>query len=413
MRIAAAAFACLLAGTAPAAAQPGSHPVDVHGYVKVLPLLHAAPDLAFPGLPAGRGVLTYSRLRLEGRRSLGGSVTLRAAGELETLAGDGADGRLLGRGGRGGPAWAAEWFLARESDLRSRLFLDRLYVEGYRGSWTLTLGKQRIAWGSGQFWNPTDLLDPFGPLSLDREDRPGSDAVRVDRQLGPVSMLTGVFVVGEEAPGSASFRNRSLQALRLRTNRGGWDIALMAAQNRGDVVGGLDLSGYVGGAGVYLESAVVRRPEREIREEAGRIVRRTVDHDVRIEAVAGGSYGFPSGWILRGEVFLNGGGSSPGDASPDGIPAYDWEALLRGELLAPARVYSVWLASYPLTPLLTPEAAVLFNHTDGGVAFLPGLTWSVATNLRLFAGAQLYASDPDDEFALYPDSAYLLLKQSF
>ncbi|MFO7768619.1 MAG: hypothetical protein R6W82_06665 [bacterium] len=386
------------------------------GYVKTLALAYDRPEARLFLDRGGR--LFYSRFRLEGRLPLGRDLSLHGAAELEDYVGEGAGSFLLQRGGRGDAAWTPEWVLTDQEDLRTRLFLDRFYLEAYSGRWTLTLGKQRVAWGSGQFWNPTDLFDPFGPLSLDPEDRPGSDALRVDYQLGPVSVLTGVVSVGAKPSWYEDTRDRSVQALRLRTHLGDWDIAVLAAQDRGDGVAGLDITGYVGDAGVYLESAVVRHPGLETitAEGGGTLTLRTGDHDTWLEAAAGGSYGLESGWTIRGEVFFNGGGAGPWEG-PDGLATpltrYDWRRVARGDILAPARLYAAGFTSWQLTPLITPELGVLANLSDGGLALLPGLDWSVLSDLRLTAGAQVYLAETTDEFSYYPLSGYLLLKYSF
>ena len=40
---------------------------------------------------------------------------------------------------------------------------------------------------------PLDLLNPFSPLALEREERLGVDAVLVEHKFGPVSRLAAVY----------------------------------------------------------------------------------------------------------------------------------------------------------------------------------------------------------------------------
>jgi len=406
-------------------AQFGPPEPTFRGYLKTLALAYRAPRTALASFITRGGRLYYSRARIEGRMPLSGDLYLQAAAELEDLSGEGGGTLLLRSGGRGGPAWRPEWVLRDEQDLaegqgpgRTRLFLDRCYLEAYSGPWTVTVGKQRVAWGSGQFWNPTDLFDPFGPLSLDAEDRPGSDALRVDRQLGPVSVLTGVFSVGSRSGWHEDLWDRSVQVLRLRTHLGDWDIVLLGAQDRGDSVAGLDLSGYVGDAGVYMESAVVRHPERlRLYGTGGEIIWQTLGSDTWIEAVAGGSYGFESGWTVRGELFFNGGGTASTETYPGGAPRgrylEAWTDYSRGDLLALSRMYAAGFVRWQLTPLVSSELGTLVNLSDGGSALLPGLDWSVLSDLRVHAGAQVFLASSPAEFSYYPLSGYVLLKYSF
>ena len=48
----------------------------------------------------------------------------------------------------------------------------------------LVVGRQVLSWGTGRFWNPTDLLSPFAPTDVDREVRHGVDAIRYSLPLG-------------------------------------------------------------------------------------------------------------------------------------------------------------------------------------------------------------------------------------
>ena len=42
-----------------------------------------------------------------------------------------------------------------------QLVWDRAYAKFYLPQVDITLGKQRIAWGTGYIWNPIDVLNPF------------------------------------------------------------------------------------------------------------------------------------------------------------------------------------------------------------------------------------------------------------
>ena len=53
------------------------------------------------------------------------------------------------------------------------LWRHRLY-RGWAGleteRTTLRLGRQRIAWGTGKLWNPTDVLNPYQPLAVEPDE---------------------------------------------------------------------------------------------------------------------------------------------------------------------------------------------------------------------------------------------------
>ncbi|MEL6843300.1 MAG: hypothetical protein AAFP02_08800, partial [Bacteroidota bacterium] len=65
--------------------------------------------------------------------------------------------------------------------------IDRAYVNYSHDKWDITVGRQRINWGINTVWNPHDLFNAFNFLDFDYEERPGSDAIRVQYFPGVVS----------------------------------------------------------------------------------------------------------------------------------------------------------------------------------------------------------------------------------
>ncbi|MFQ5584089.1 MAG: hypothetical protein ACE5GL_06605, partial [Calditrichia bacterium] len=63
-------------------------------------------------------------------------------------------------------------------------FIDRLY---WRQSFTLgnfIVGRQRIAWGTGRIWNPTDMFNPINPANFSKIEKDGADAASLKLYLG-------------------------------------------------------------------------------------------------------------------------------------------------------------------------------------------------------------------------------------
>ena len=54
--------------------------------------------------------------------------------------------------------------------------VDRLWADWNKGSWQITMGRQRVAMGTNLVWNPTDLFNPYSVLDFDYEERPGLTA---------------------------------------------------------------------------------------------------------------------------------------------------------------------------------------------------------------------------------------------
>ncbi len=394
---------------APVAAQNGRPPVELRGYLKTLPLYFGAAASTLPGwnLPDG-GLLDYTRLRAGLRSETLPGLYLNATVELAAWAGEVNAADLTGENAAFPVLVDARWDMERSDHLRADLFLDRLNVEGYAGAWSVVLGRQRIAWGSGSFWNPTDVFNPYGPLALDPEDRPGVDALRVDWQFAAVGALTLAHAVAPRPGYTGGYADRSATVVRAGTGIGSWDLVAMVAFDRRERSLGLDLTGYLGGAGVHLEAARIHHPVRYTYLSGESLVETgTIDHWLDwSEAVAGTAYGFGDGTSLQVEWFHNTGGA----VDPD---AYDLSAVAAGRLLAVGRDYAVAALSRPLSPLLTGSLAVLLNAGDGSAALVPGLDWSLAQNARLAVGVQTFTGGDRSEFGPLPVIGYALLRLSF
>ena len=70
-----------------------------------------------------------------------------------------------------------------EDELIGNSTLTMHQVDWYGGKWEVTLGRQRINWGC-TVWNPNDWFNSFQLPRLRLCRAPGSDAVRVQYNLG-------------------------------------------------------------------------------------------------------------------------------------------------------------------------------------------------------------------------------------
>jgi hypothetical protein len=66
---------------------------------------------------------------------------------------------------------------------------DRLYLDFKKNKWQVSVGRQRINWGINTVSNPNDLFNNFSFFDFDYEERPGSDAVRVQYYASELSRV--------------------------------------------------------------------------------------------------------------------------------------------------------------------------------------------------------------------------------
>jgi len=265
------------------------------------------------------------------------------------------------------------------------------------GDTDLVLGRQAVTFGRSFFWNPIDWLSAFSPLEIDREYKGGVDVARLSHALGRFSGLEAVYAYGE-----GGSRDSSALFARAYATWHDWDVELLAGSVWIDNRIGAAFSGEIGGAGVRGELSW--QDPRVCCEDP--FLRATLEVDYR----------WPSSLQLMGEYHYNGFGSTD--------PA-DYTALLAsdrvttGQLSNVGRSYGAVRLSYELTPLLVGSTAVLLNLHDGSGLFFPELTYSLADEASLVAGAAIGWGEGRDgatlgsELGAYPTSLWVQWRWSF
>ena len=124
-------------------------------------------------------------------------------------------------------------------DERSFLYggtFDRLWYKGYYKSWEWSLGRQRINWGINSYWNANDLFNAFTFTDFDYEERPGSDALRIQKTFKNGANLEVASSIGADSS--------TVGAAKLGWNIWNYDFQIIAGKYYGDyVIGG----GWAGG----------------------------------------------------------------------------------------------------------------------------------------------------------------------
>lgn len=329
-------------------------------------------------------VLDVSRVRLQAS-TLRGPWHAEAWLDTELLAGSFFDTpeAVLSEAVSTEPFVDLEWTLADGDRHRLRQRVYRATLAWYGAQATVVAGRQRVAWGTGFVWTPTDVLHPLDPVAIERDEKPAVDAVQVTVPLGALSGVEGVF-----APGRHAGRHRT--AGRLRGHVGEYDWTVMGGRfERRWIVGG-DFAGYVRDGGLRGEAAWTRSPEGEW----------------TLRAIANFDYTLEGGWYLFVEGHYNG----PGAASR---ADYDPARLLDGSTLNLGRWYAATGITYLWTPLVTATLYGIVNVTDGSCLLGPGLSWSALQNAEVAAGVYIFLGREHSEFGSYRDAAFLSLQYFF
>ena len=332
--------------------------------------------------PAGQAyTLDLNRLRLELKGNLADAVALDLQYDNEVLLGSYLHTRQFAlqneqrtsqydKYGDGG-----SWY-GRQRFYRAAVTLSA-------GNTDLRLGRQRVAWGTGRFWNPVDLLNPINPIALEREERVGVDAVLAEHKFGPLSRISAVYAPTHDGVESSA-------ALNWHANVAGIDYSLIGGRFRNERVLGGDLATQVAGAGLRAELT-------HNEPDAGPAYHR---------ALLALDYAFANTLTLTGELYYNGAGAAE-------RAFYDFASLFAGAIQNVGRRYFGGYVGYEITPLVKSANYVVVNLADHSSFFSPTLTFSLRTNLDFTLGVQLFSGAAGSEYGVLNDVYYAQLQWFF
>jgi hypothetical protein len=262
------------------------------------------------------------------------------------------------------------YFLAKSQDIvltgasdLDQLVLDRAYLKYRTGAWSLTAGKQRIAWGSGYIWNPVDIFNPFVlAFAVKDEDKTNVEALRVEVPVGAAGGIDGFVLTGK--PWEMTGRG-----IRLKGNVGLFDLALSYVDQ-----GALGHQFGFDTAGDIIKDVGMR----------GEIALK----NSYTQAVIGGDYTLNNGVGLNVEYYFNGLGSRDRNA-------YNW-----GNVDQVGMDYLFCSANKIIDEITTVTGSVLMNLDDRSFMLYPSYSRSLSDNLDLELAAMISAGEIGTEF--YP-----------
>lgn len=271
------------------------------------------------------------------------------------------------------------WQLYQNHNTQILNYIDRLYFRQGFTNGNIIAGRQRIAWGVGRVWSPTDLFNPLNPANFGKTEKDGADAVSLSYSFGSFTDLNVVYNPQEKI-------NSSNYGLRLRTNAAGYDFAAVGGYFDHRIILGGDFAGNIFNAGIRGEG-IISADDKRYYNNFARVVF-GVDNQFTPDL-----YGMI-------EYQYNGEGSPYKNN-------YDLAGLLTGQIINVSRNYFFISGNYQLTPLLMITLSDNTNLNDGSGYVLASGLFSVTNNISLTTGGFIPYGERFAEYWYYPDSVYL------
>jgi hypothetical protein len=357
-------------------------------------ILTITRELDAETLEESSSLLSTTRARLQLEARYGDHWSSQFAYDHEFFLGTGRDSLAFRLADAlGAPTWLdLDQTLVDSGDLTWRHLLYRGWVRYQSDDLEVTVGRQRIALGRAQLWNPSDLFNPIPPLAVEGDQRIG-----VDSALARVRLSDDLWLAAITAPGHDHQEWSS--AARLELSRREIDGALMFAVIDRDYVAGVDFA-------TNVQDAALRGELTETWHHEGK-------NEPTLQAVLSLDYTFPIGTGLYGliEHFYNQNVRSR-DSLDSLAPAAVADIGLRRlaqAFLAPTQIFTVshnltgMQVGYDLTPLLRGNVLWIHDWQGPSEALVPSLVWSPRSDLEISAGVQLFGgNDGSGEYGGLP-----------
>ena len=283
---------------------------------------------------------------------------------------------------------SANWFKGKNYLFNTSA--DRLWLQYSNSKLQITAGRQRINWGQNLVWNPNDIFNTYSYFDFDYEEKPGSDAVRMQYYLTPTSVV--------ELAAKVNKQKKTTLAALYRFNKWKYDIQFIAGMvDQSDLMIGTGWSGQLGKGGFTGEASYFRS------------LSHFMDSKSIFLASAGYNYTFRNSLLIQVEALYNGNKNSTDIFSIDQLTSSNLSAK---NLFLPD--FSLFCsASYPITPLVNCSLAGIGNPQSKLYFIIPNLTSSLSNNLELSFIGQILRYTEKDIFRQDLNFVYVRLKQSF
>jgi hypothetical protein len=252
--------------------------------------------------------------------------------------------------------------------------IDRVWFQYTTEGFSATLGRQRINWGQTFVWNVNDVFNVYSYFDFDYEERPGSDALRL--QFYPNYTSTVEMAVKIDST------HRVTAAAMYRFNVFSYDIQLLAGMlSEEDYLGGIGWSGNIGGAG-FRGEATYFHPKQNFSDTAGIFM-----------SSVGIDYTFPNTLMLQGEYLYS---SSPYTFSYGFLDYYSGPLSVKQLAFTEHTIFAS--GSYQITPLLFASLSGMYFPKMKGFFIGPNLSYNILSSLDLSFFLQYFNIEQDSIF---------------
>ncbi|NOY51503.1 MAG: hypothetical protein GXO88_13195 [Chlorobi bacterium] len=287
--------------------------------------------------------------------------------------------------------------------------LDRLNAKFAYKKFEITMGRQRINWGTNLVWNPNDIFNALNYFDFNYIERPGSDAVLMQYYTGDFSSVQFAAKLNYRIELLDSLNTKkklSLTAAAMyKFNKWNYDFQFFGGMMQTDITAGMGWAGNIGGAGFTGELSWFKDKD-DFSDTSGIVV-----------ASLSADYIFKNQLMVSISCIYNSNGSTDYAYKNQNAGLGSLNTMFSSSLnvknLTPSRFDIFGQLSYPASPLINVTFSAILNPFDKSAYLGPSATFSLSDNISLMLVSQIFTGDMLTEFGDFGQMYFLDLKWSF
>jgi hypothetical protein len=244
--------------------------------------------------------------------------------------------------------------------------IDRILLQYSDEKWDVKIGRQRINWGINNIWNPNDIFNAYNFLDFDYDERPGNDALRIQRNLNTNSVLEFAYKPGKH-------KEETTAALLYKFNKWKYDFQFLGGIYQTDYVIGGGWAGNIKESGFKGEITyfIPRKNTLDTQEtfSFSLMADQTFKNDWYI-SISGLYNANPTNFLVANGSFSN--------------------TNLSAKSLFPFRYNFHAAVMKTISPIATLNVSCIYSPENNTLIFVPVYSWNIASNFDLDFTAQSF-----------------------
>ena len=267
--------------------------------------------------------------------------------------------------------------------------IDRMLLQYSDEKWDVKIGRQRINWGINNVWNPNDIFNAYNFLDFDYEERPGNDAIRIQRNLNNSSSLELAYKPGK-------YKDEHTAAFLYKINKWKYDFQFLGGMYQTDYVVGGGWAGNIKEAGFKGELSYFI-PKRQTLETS-----ETFSFSIMVDQT------FKNDWYISIAGLYN---SNPTNVFATNGSFYNTN--LSAKLLFPFGYNFYATVMKTISPIASFNFSFIYSPEKNTAILVPVYAWNVATNFDLDFTAQSFFAEQNNTYKNLITEIYIRGRWSF